>query len=78
MYGLVDAVVPIPGSKSITNRVLLLAALAHGTSRISGVLHSDDTDNFAKGLSAMGFQLQLTDGDNEYLIDGSKRQCAVE
>ena len=56
--GPVNAVVPIPGSKSITNRVLLLAALAHGTSRISGVLRSDDTDNFANGLSAMGFQLK--------------------
>jgi EPSP synthase (3-phosphoshikimate 1-carboxyvinyltransferase) len=32
-----------PGSKSITNRVLLLAALAHGTSRLTGALKSDDT-----------------------------------
>ena len=69
--GPVNAVVPIPGSKSITNRVLLLAALARGKSRISGVLRSDDTDNFANGLAAMGFQLQPTDEDNEYLIQGS-------
>ena len=71
MAGPVNAVVPIPGSKSITNRVLLLAALAHGTSRISGVLRSDDTDNFANGLSAMGFKLQQNFRDNDYLIDGS-------
>src|SRR3990170_4973340 len=32
-----------PGSKSITNRVLLLAALARGTSRLTGALKSDDT-----------------------------------
>jgi hypothetical protein len=35
--------VRVPGSKSISNRVLLMAALANGVCRISGLLHSDDT-----------------------------------
>ena len=39
----VDGVVQLPGSKSISNRVLLLAALAEGTTRISNLLDSDDT-----------------------------------
>ncbi len=38
-----DGRVAPPGSKSITNRALLLAALAEGTSRLTGALKSDDT-----------------------------------
>ena len=69
--GPVRAVVPVPGSKSITNRLLLLAALAHGTSRISGILHSDDTDAFAKALSSLGFRLDFSDDGDECVIEGS-------
>ncbi len=43
-----------PGSKSITNRALLLAALAKGESRLTGALKSDDTARMAEALSAMG------------------------
>jgi 3-phosphoshikimate 1-carboxyvinyltransferase len=43
-----------PGSKSITNRALLLAALATGTSRLTGALKSDDTARMAQALTAMG------------------------
>ncbi len=43
-----------PGSKSITNRALLLAALASGTSRLAGALKSDDTRYMAEALRAMG------------------------
>ena len=39
----VDADVVVPGSKSITNRALLVAALADGESTLTGALHSDDT-----------------------------------
>ena len=38
--------VSVPGSKSITNRALLLATLAQGTSRLKGVLFSDDSRHF--------------------------------
>lgn len=50
---LLGRVVP-PGSKSITNRALLLAALARGTSRLTGALKSDDTAFMAAALCAMG------------------------
>ncbi len=43
-----------PGSKSITNRALLLAALAEGESRLTGALKSDDTARMAEALAAMG------------------------
>jgi 3-phosphoshikimate 1-carboxyvinyltransferase len=49
--------VVIPGSKSITNRALLLAALANGTSHLSGMLFSDDTWAFINALSALGVTL---------------------
>ncbi|MCK8780688.1 3-phosphoshikimate 1-carboxyvinyltransferase [Rhizobium sp. NTR19] len=43
-----------PGSKSITNRALLLAGLAKGTSRLTGALKSDDTRYMADALRALG------------------------
>lgn len=50
----VDATVDLPGSKSITNRALILAALADGPSRITGTLRSRDTDLMLDGLAAIG------------------------
>jgi len=50
-----DVTVRVPGSKSITNRALLLAALASGTSTLRGALAADDTLAFAAGLRALGF-----------------------
>jgi 3-phosphoshikimate 1-carboxyvinyltransferase len=44
----------VPGSKSITNRALVLAALAEGESTLSGVLHSDDTRHMRNALTALG------------------------
>ncbi|MBP1850392.1 3-phosphoshikimate 1-carboxyvinyltransferase [Rhizobium halophytocola] len=50
-----------PGSKSITNRVLLLAGLAKGTSRLTGALKSDDTRYMAEALRAMGVSVEEPD-----------------
>lgn len=52
-HPLVGRVTP-PGSKSITNRALLLAALARGTSRLTGALKSRDTTLMAAALRQMG------------------------
>lgn len=49
--------VPIPGSKSITNRALLLAALAGGTSKLTGALFSDDTHYMGAALRSLGIQV---------------------
>ncbi|NMO00214.1 3-phosphoshikimate 1-carboxyvinyltransferase [Gordonia sp. TBRC 11910] len=49
-----DARVDLPGSKSITNRALILAALADGVSTVTGTLRSRDTDLMLDALSALG------------------------
>ncbi len=49
--------VELPGSKSITNRALLLAALADGTSHLTGALKSDDTRHMATALRQMGVEI---------------------
>ncbi len=51
----------LPGSKSITNRALLLAALASGTSRLTGALKSDDTSFMAAALRRMGVAITEPD-----------------
>jgi 3-phosphoshikimate 1-carboxyvinyltransferase len=53
----VDAVVSLPGSKSITARALILAALADGPSRIVRPLRARDTDLMAGGLRALGVEI---------------------
>src|SRR5665647_3551377 len=50
-----DVIVRVPGSKSITNRALLLAALASGSSTLRNALAADDTLAFAAGLRSLGF-----------------------
>lgn len=60
----VDAVVPVPGSKSITNRALLVAALAEGESELIGALHSDDTTYMAAALNQLGINVE-SDSDGE-------------
>jgi 3-phosphoshikimate 1-carboxyvinyltransferase len=52
--GPLDARVRVPGSKSVTNRALLAAALAEGASELSGALASDDTEVMVASLAALG------------------------
>lgn len=54
MTGPLDAVVKVPGSKSITNRALVCAGLAHGHSVLRGVLFSDDTEAMLDCLRQLG------------------------
>ncbi len=55
--GPLDATVVVPGSKSITNRALLIAALADGESVLSGALDSDDTRYMAEAVRALGLSV---------------------
>ena len=71
---LVGRAVP-PGSKSITNRALLLAGLAHGTSRLTGALKSDDTHWMAQALRAMGVGVDEPDATT-FVVTGSGRLAA--
>lgn len=54
--------VRIPGSKSVTNRALLLAALAPGTSELRGGLEAEDTRWMRQALRGLGFHLEERDG----------------
>ena len=47
-----------PGSKSITNRALICAALADGESTLTGVLNSEDTQVMLRALQDIGIKLQ--------------------
>ena len=55
----VSARITVPGSKSITNRALVLAALAHGTVTLHGALWSEDTQLMAEALRKLGFELDI-------------------
>ena len=70
----VHATVTVPGSKSQTNRALVLAALAadHGPSTVSGALRSRDTDLMIGALRALGFVVESSDTDDtELTISGT-------
>jgi 3-phosphoshikimate 1-carboxyvinyltransferase len=56
----VDGTVDVPGSKSASNRILLLSAFASGTTRMRNLLDSDDTGTMVEALLAMGVGVQLT------------------
>ncbi|MEE4490620.1 3-phosphoshikimate 1-carboxyvinyltransferase [Streptomyces sp. BE230] len=51
-------VIHVPGSKSVTARALFLAAAANGTSTLVRPLSSDDTEGFAEGLTALGYEVK--------------------
>lgn len=55
----IDWVVEVPGSKSMTNRALLLAALSEEEVEVSGVLFSDDSRHFLASLESLGFSLDI-------------------
>lgn len=54
-----DATVSVPGSKSLTNRALVLAALAVGTSRLTNALFSDDTAVMVESLGRLGIRVEV-------------------
>ena len=54
--------VKLPGSKSISNRALMLAALASGTTRLTGLLRADDTERMLESLTKLGVKV-TADGD---------------
>ena len=63
--------VDVPGSKSITNRALLIAALAEGKSVLRGVLFSDDSRHFLQSLVSLGFPVEVDEDNAVVTITGS-------
>ncbi|MEO8354625.1 MAG: 3-phosphoshikimate 1-carboxyvinyltransferase [Chloroflexota bacterium] len=65
-----SASVRVPGSKSLTNRALLIAALASGITRLTNALFSDDSRYLATALRTLGFDVQLDETNREMTITG--------
>ena len=63
--GPLDATVSVPGSKSLTNRALVCAALAEGVTTIDGALVADDTEAMASALRTLGAEIVAGPGDRE-------------
>lgn len=65
----VQGEINLPGSKSLSNRALLLAALAQGSTNVTNLLDSDDVRHMLNALKQLGVQYQLS---------GDKTQCEVQ
>ncbi|MGW6565678.1 3-phosphoshikimate 1-carboxyvinyltransferase [Streptomyces sp. NPDC054975] len=63
----------IPGSKSLTNRALLLAAAADSTSALGAPLVSDDTTAFREALRALGVRIDAAEDDGVWTVSGLGR-----
>ena len=63
--------VQLPGSKSLSNRLLLLAALAEGETRITNLLDSDDVKHMLNALQMLGVQYQLSDDRKSCTVQGT-------
>src|SRR5260370_37846271 len=70
LTGPLDARVVVPGSKSITNRAMVLAALAQGRSVLESVLLSDDTRYMSDALRVMGFTVEIDEPARRITISG--------
>ena len=68
--GPVAATVQVPGSKSLTNRALCLAALAEGTTTLRNALFSDDTRYFCAALQALGLEVRQDPAGAEISVHG--------
>ncbi|MFN0074043.1 MAG: 3-phosphoshikimate 1-carboxyvinyltransferase [Chloroflexota bacterium] len=67
-----DATILLPGSKSLTNRALLIAALAEGTSIIRRALFSDDTRAMHGSLTALGIAVEADEANQMYTVHGAR------
>ena len=64
--GAVHATLTIPGSKSLTNRELMIAAIADGPGRLIAPLHSDDSRRMIDALRALGIRIDEVEGGGEF------------
>jgi 3-phosphoshikimate 1-carboxyvinyltransferase len=67
----IDGEVNLPGSKSLSNRALLVAALAEGTTKITNLLESDDTRHMLNALKQLGIQYTLSEDKTECTVIGN-------
>lgn len=65
-----DATIRVPGSKSISNRALILAALCRGKVTLEGMLKSEDVDLMLEALESLGLRVERTDDGRTVVIEG--------
>ncbi len=82
-FGRAAGTVALPGSKSISNRTLLLAALASGTTALEHVLDADDTMRMLDALSALGVPIERAGAAGRITVHGvdtafpcARRSCS--
>ena len=74
----IDGEINLPGSKSLSNRALLLAALAEGTTEIFNLLESDDTRHMLNALEQLGIKYTLSDDKTRCTIEGNAGPISSE
>ena len=67
----IDGQINLPGSKSLSNRALLVAALAEGTTKITNLLESDDTRHMLNALKQLGINYTLSEDKTECTVEGN-------
>ena len=67
----VDAIIAVPGSKSYTNRALLVAAMANGVSTLTGALFSDDTHYMSASLRKLGVPIDADEKRATFEVHGN-------
>ena len=67
----VDATIQVPGSKSYTNRALLVAAMANGVSTLTGALFSDDTHYMSASLRKLGVEIDADEKRATFVVHGN-------
>ncbi|HOA51953.1 MAG TPA: 3-phosphoshikimate 1-carboxyvinyltransferase [Thermogutta sp.] len=72
LSGPVNATVQPPGSKSITNRALICAALADGPSLLQGALDSEDTQVMVRALQSLGVAVRHDTKQREIAVEGTR------
>ena len=75
---LVGGRMQLPGSKSISNRTLLLAALADGMTQIKGLLASDDTDRMLETLEKLDIDIDKKEGSENIFVSGNNGEFQVK
>ena len=73
----IDATITVPGSKSYTNRALLVAAMANGVSTLTGALFSDDTRYMSASLRKLGVKIDADEKRATFVVHGNGGEIPV-
>ena len=73
----IEGVIQLPGSKSLSNRLLLLSALAQGRTEVRNLLESDDTQYMTNALETLGIGLSFSEGGTRCVVTSDGGPFAV-